>query len=207
MLNPFRQALTTWKYGKPVVVVSGLPRSGTSLLMNMLEAGGMALLVDNARSADKDNPNGYFELEKVKNLGEMTDKSWVREARGKTVKVISHLLKELPDENYYRVLFARRDLAEVITSQNIMLDRQQAPNPVDDEKAMDLFRKHLINVRVLARCRPNFEMIELPYRDTLHNPPATAKRIARFLRVSLDTGKMSTVVDRRLYRNRETELP
>jgi len=177
------------------------------MLMHMLAAGGQELLADDARTADEDNPNGYFELEKVKNLGEMTDKSWVREARGKTVKVISHLLKELPDENYYRVLFARRDLAEVIASQNIMLNRQEAPNPVEDEKAMDLYRKHLINVRVLARCRPNFEMLELSYRDTLHNPPATAEKIAQFLGVSLDTGKMSTVVDTRLYRNREAELP
>lgn len=118
MFSGFFQRL---RYGEPVVIVSGLPRSGTSMLMAMLEAGGLPLLTDEQRQADPDNPRGYFEMESVKSLGEQQDKTWVRNARGKGLKVISYLLKELPDDNAYRVLFARRDLAEVIRSQNVML--------------------------------------------------------------------------------------
>ena len=129
MLNRIFQR---WRYGDAVIIVSGLPRSGTSLYMNMLQAGGLPLMTDAVRTADHDNPQGYFEMERVKRLGEETDKSWVREARGKGLKVISHLLKELPDDNCYRIIFALRGLGEVLASQNAMLARQGQPNPVDE---------------------------------------------------------------------------
>ncbi len=190
------------RYGEPVVVVSGLPRSGTSMLMAMLEAGGLPLLTDAKRHADPDNPRGYFEMESVKSLGEQQDKAWVRNARGKGLKVISYLLKELPDDNAYRVLFARRDLAEVIRSQNVMLERQQQPNPVDDAKALDLFRKHLVNVQLLMRSRRNFRLLEVAHRDALADPRRTAVAINAFLGGRLDVERMAAVVDRELYRNR-----
>ena len=188
-------------------MVSGLPRSGTSMVMSMLEAGGLPILTDRVRQADEDNPRGYFEFEKVKELGETIDKSWVRDARGNAVKVISHLLKELPDDNFYRIIFARRHLEEVIASQNIMLDRQSEPNPVDDAKAIKLYRTHLVNVRFLVRRKPNLEMIELAYSDTLSDPESAAECINRFLGGKLDQEKMAAVVDRRLYRNRKELLP
>lgn len=190
------------RYGEPVVVVSGLPRSGTSMLMAMLEAGGLPLLTDEQRHADPDNPRGYFEMESVKSLGEQQDKTWVRNARGKGLKVISYLLKELPDDNAYRVLFARRDLAEVIRSQNVMLERQQQPNPVDDAKALDLFRKHLVNVQLLVRSKRNFQLLEVAHRDALADPRRTAVAINGFLGGHLDVERMAAVVDRELYRNR-----
>ena len=190
------------RYGEPVVVVSGLPRSGTSMLMAMLEAGGLPLLTDAKRHADPDNPRGYFEMESVKSLGEQQDKAWVRNARGKGLKVISYLLKELPDDNAYRVLFARRDLAEVIRSQNVMLERQQQPNPVDDAKALDLFRKHLVNVQLLMGRRRNFRLLEVAHRDALADPRRTAVAINAFLGGRLDVERMAAVVDRELYRNR-----
>ena len=86
------------------------------MLMNMLEAGGLTIVTDEVRTPDEDNPAGYFEHERVKDLEKETDKSWVREARGKVVKVISHLLPSLPDDNFYRVILARRELTEVIVS-------------------------------------------------------------------------------------------
>ena len=190
------------RYGEPVVVVSGLPRSGTSMLMAMLEAGGLPLLTDAKRHADPDNPRGYFEMESVKSLGEQQDKAWVRNARGKGLKVISYLLKELPDDNAYRVLFARRDLAEVIRSQNVMLERQQQPNPVDDAQALDLFRKHLVNAQLLMRSRRNFRLLEVAHRDALADPRRTAVAINAFLGGRLDVERMAAVVDRELYRNR-----
>lgn len=198
----FNDLLRRWRYGDPVVVVSGLPRSGTSMLMNMLAAGGLPLLQDGARPADTDNPRGYFELERVKRLGEDADKDWLREARGKGVKVISHLLKELPAENFYRVVFALRDLEEVVTSQNMMLRRQGQSNPVDDAKALELFRRHLVNVKVLARTRPNFALLEVPYREAITAPAEVATRVNRFLGGRLDVARMAAAVDPTLYRNR-----
>lgn len=176
------------------------------MVMGMLEAGGVPVLTDRVREADEDNPGGYFELEKVKDLGESGDKSWLRDARGKAVKVISHLLKELPGDNYYRIIFARRDLEEVVASQNIMLNRQAEPNPVDDAKAIELFRKHIVNVRFLVRKTPNLEMIELTYSDTVGDPGSTARRINEFLGGHLEHEKMAAIVDQRLYRNRKEKL-
>lgn len=203
MLNRIVQR---WRYGDAVVIVSGLPRSGTSLYMNMLQAGGLPLMTDAVRTADHDNPKGYFEMERVKRLGEETDKSWVRAARGKGLKVISHLLKELPDDNCYRIVFALRGLGEVIASQNAMLARQGQPNPVDDAKARELFRRHLVNVRVMARRKANMEMVEVHYAAAIDAPQRTAERINHFLGGRLDTSRMAAVVDGSLYRNRAESL-
>ena len=123
------------KYGEPVVVVSGLPRSGTSMMMKMLAAGGVSVMTDAVRKADVDNPKGYYEYERVKDLEKETDKSYVREARGKALKVISFLLKDLPDDNFYQVIFMRRHLDEVIASQNKMLDRR-GEESIDAHEAM-----------------------------------------------------------------------
>jgi hypothetical protein len=206
MPDPFTRFFRKWKYGEDIIVVSGLPRSGTSMVMSMLEAGGLPILTDHVREADDDNPKGYFEFEKVKDLADTQDKLWLRDARGKAVKVISHLLKELPDENFYRIIFARRNLQEIVASQNIMLNRQAEANPVDDAKAIELFRKHLVNVRFLVRRKPNLEMLELAYTEALDEPEKTAERINQFLGGKLSTRAMSMVVDRRLYRNREAQL-
>lgn len=197
-----QRVIRKWRYGEPVVVVSGLPRSGTSMLMSMLNAGGMPILADATRAADLDNPRGYFELERVKHLAEDDDRQWLREARGKAVKVISHLLKELPGENFYRVVFALRNLDEVVASQNTMLQRKGEPNPVDDQKALDLYRKHLVNVKLLGRTRPNFEMLEVGYMEALGDPARAATRINRFVGGGLDVARMASAVDPTLYRNR-----
>jgi hypothetical protein len=171
--------------------------------MSMLEAAHLPILTDNVREADEDNPQGYFEFEKVKGLATTEDKSWLKDARGMAVKVISHLLKDLPDENYYRILFARRNLQEIIKSQNIMLERQAEANPVEDAKAIELYRKHIVNVRFLVRRKPNLEMLELAYADALDDPRTMAERMNRFLGGNLDTSAMAAVVDERLYRNRK----
>ena len=133
--------LRRWRYGEDVIVVSGVPRSGTSMMMRMLDAAGVPVLVDGVRQADEDNPRGYFELERVTHLEQDDDKSWVRDARGKALKVISQLLQELPPENFYRVIFLQRDLDEVLASQNRMLERRGEPNPLDDAEAKRRFEK------------------------------------------------------------------
>ena len=202
----FNQFLQRWRYGEAVIVVSGLPRSGTSMFMNMLQAGGLPILTDSVRAADHDNPQGYFEMERVKRLEQETDRSWLREARGRGLKVISHLLKALPDDNRYRIVFVMRDLDEIIASQNAMLARRGETNPVTDARARELYRRHLVNVRVMARQRPNMQMVEVHYANAVSEPRAVADRVNRFLGGHLDGAKMAAVVDRNLYRNRTETL-
>jgi hypothetical protein len=202
-VNFLTTLLRKFRYGEPIVVVSGLPRSGTSMLMKMLVAGGVPVITDDVRSSDEDNPGGYFEHERIKDLGNEQDKTWLRAARGKSIKVISHLLQSLPDDNYYRVILMRRDLDEILASQNIMLERREEENPVEDQKAKDLYSKHLITTKVHARRKPNFELLEMHYRKALADPMASAREINDYLGGGLDVQAMAEVVNPDLYRNRK----
>ncbi len=195
------------RFGEPIVVVSGLPRSGTSMTMKMLEASGMQLVVDGVRTADEDNPKGYFELERVKELAKETDWNWLAAARGKAIKIISYLLKELPADNNYRVLLMRRDLREVLASQAKMLARRGESSDATDERMMELFEGDLWRAAYLLKHRPWFESLELDYRRVLDEPAAEATRIRDFLGRDLDVEAMAAVVDRQLYRNRAERLP
>ncbi len=206
MANPLTRLLRRWRYGDEIVVVSGLPRSGTSMMMRMLDAGGLPIMTDGLRTADEDNPKGYYEHERVKDLEKDPDSSWVREARGKVLKVISHLLKELPDENYYRVILMRRDLSEVVASQNKMLVRRGEENPIEDERVTDLYGKHIIHTKVMCRERPNFELLEVRYTDALDDPAAFAATVNRFLGDRLDLEEMKGAVDPSLWHNRADQL-
>ncbi len=191
------------RYGQPIIVVSGLPRSGTSMLMKMLEAGGVEVASDGQRTADTDNPKGYYELERVKDLSKEKDKSWVRDLRGKTVKVISYLLKDLPEGHSYKVVFLNRDLNEVMASQNKMLKHRSVPfDPKDDGKMIRNFEAHLREVQAMLHSDVRFEALYLNHRDILHDPHAASGRINGFLGGHLDETKMAGVVDHNLYRNR-----
>ncbi len=201
-----KRLLRKWRYGEEIIVITGLPRSGTSMMMKMLEAGGLPIMTDGVRTADEDNPKGYYEFERVKELEKETDKSWVREARGKVLKVISHLLRELPDENFYRVIFMRRDLDEVLASQNKMLERREEPNPVSDAKAKESYRKHIIDIKVYVRTRPNFELLEVHYKQALDDPRGVAEKVSCFLEQRAEPDKLMSAVDAQLYRNRKEQL-
>ncbi|NJL26528.1 MAG: sulfotransferase [Thermoanaerobaculia bacterium] len=190
------------RHGEPIVVVSGLPRSGTSMAMKMLEAGGLATVVDDLRTADEDNPKGYYEDERVKDLGQMADKSWLEAARGKVIKVISYLLKDLPPTNNYQVIFLRRDLREVLASQTKMLERRGESNETSDERMLELYEDHLWKVNRLLKRSPHLESLDLPYKSVLENPRGAAERLAAFLDRPLDIAKMASMVDESLYRNR-----
>ena len=146
----------TANYGEPIVIVSGLPRSGTSMMMKMLDAAGIPIMTDAIRAADIDNPKGYFEYERVKDLEKDPDRSWVRDARGKALKVISWLLKDLPDENAYRIVFMRRDIDEVLASQNKMLEHRGEDDATDDAIMAEAYRNHLASVRIMGRKKPNW---------------------------------------------------
>ena len=195
----------TWRrmrFGEPIVVVSGLPRSGTSMTMKMLEAAGIPLVQDGIRTADEDNPKGYFELERVKDLDKDADKKWLHEARGKAVKIISFLLPNLPDDNNYKIIFMIRNIEEVLASQAKMLDRRGEDSDTSDERMTDLYAGHLAQTKRLIRMSPHFHVMELKYRDALNDARAQAERINEFLGRPLDVEKMVSVVDERLYRNR-----
>ena len=189
--------------GEPIVVVSGLPRSGTSMMMRMLEAGGVPIMTDAERTADVDNPKGYFEYERIKDLEKETDKSYVREGRGKAVKVISFLIKDLPDDNDYRVIFMRRDLGEVLQSQAKMIDRLgTSDSGADDEMMKEAYRNDIVRTRLLCRKSPNFELIEIHYREAVEDPASAAAKVNAFLGGRLDEDAMREAVDKSLYRNK-----
>ena len=185
--------------GEPIIVVSGLPRSGTSMMMKMLESGGLEVFTDNEREADEDNPKGYYEFEKVKNLGKQQDKSWVEGARGKVIKVISSLLKELPQTLSYRVVFMSRDLEEVLISQNKMLERRgQITDPQSDEKMKLLFDNHLKETKLWLEKQAHFEVIYVNYKSVLSDPVGQSARVKAFLGDSMETVLMAAAGPRPL---------
>ena len=188
---------------QPVTIVSGLPRSGTSMMMKMLEAGGLLPLTDNLRTADVDNPKGYYEFERVKKLEE-GDVAWLPEAEGKVVKVISALLKHLPDGYEYRVIFMRRNMGEILASQKKMLqNRGEATDVVSDEEIAALFDKHLQHIRQWIESHPNVSVLYLHYSDVLADPLPQARRVNAFLGNTLNVEAMALTVDPDLYRNRQ----
>src|SRR5690606_37939371 len=167
---------------KPVVtVVSGLPRSGTSMMMKMLEAGGIPPLTDKFRTADNDNPKGYYEFERVKQM-DKGDTAWMADAQGKTVKVISQLLKFMHAEYQYKVIFMRRNMAEILASQKKMLiNRDEDPDVAPDEEIAALFEKHLNSVMDWMAAQPNVSVIYIHYSDMLANPLPQIAQLNEFL--------------------------
>ncbi len=172
------------------------------MAMKMLAAGGIPLLTDRVRIPDEDNPKGYFEMERVKGLAEQGDKSWLKEARGKAVKIISHLLRELPDEHAYRVIFMNRHLQEVMRSQNKMLVRRGEVLSSDDKKVIALFEQHLRSLEPWLRQQSNFKVLDLQYSEVVGDPLRGAAQLAEFLQQELDATVMASAVEPGLYRNR-----
>jgi LPS sulfotransferase NodH len=187
---------------QPVItVVSGLPRSGTSMMMKVLEAGGMQIYTDNLRVADEDNPKGYYELEQVKALKD-GDVTWVKEAPGKVVKVISSLLKYLPSAYKYKIVFMRREIAEILASQKQMLIRRGEPSEGDDQKMAEIFQEHLKRVRVWLANRPNMEVLYVDYNTLMADPIPEIKTVAEFLGLGDHLEAMLAVPDKKLYRQK-----
>ena len=185
-----------------IVVVSGLPRSGTSMMMQMLEAGGMDVLTDGQRTADEDNLKGYFEYEKVKAL--KSDRSWLLEARGKAVKIISELLKYLPETQTYRIIFMRRALQEVLASQDRMLVRRGVTpgGQAENAEIARVFRRHLQQTKAWLSGHRRFCTLYAEHRQILAEPAREAARVNAFLNNRLDEAAMAASVDTSLYRQR-----
>lgn len=185
-----------------ITVVSGLPRSGTSMMMKMLEAGGIPPLQDNIRTADEDNPKGYYEFERVKKLPK--DTAWLPEAKGKAVKIIALLLTKLPLKGYrYKVLFMRRDIEEILASQKRMLVRRgEATDKVSDDEMITTYHRHLSEVLSFLDANPCFTVFFVNYNDLMRDPADWIPRINAFVGGKLDEEAMKAVVDPNLYRNR-----
>jgi hypothetical protein len=187
-----------------ITIVSGLPRSGTSLLMQMLAAGGMPVLTDAQRAADEHNPRGYFELEAVKNT--RNDLSWLMQAEGKAVKVVHLLVPHLPVDREYRVLLMQRELTEIIASQRAMLKQQGRPGAnLPDSKLAEIFEKQLAGVRQWLSRNPNFRVLPLQHREVIETPLTVAQQIGAFLSDDLDVQRMAAAVDPNLYRQRHQQ--
>ncbi len=184
-----------------ITVVSGLPRSGTSLAMQMLATGGIPPMTDHERTPDPDNPKGYFEFERVKHL--RTDKAWLDGATGRAVKIIHVLLTELPPDRPYRVIFMRRDLNEVIRSQGVMLTRSgRSGAGLAPDRLAAMYEQQLAGVERWLAERPCFRVLDVPYADLIRDAPRWAAEISGFLDGGLDTDAMTRAVDPSLYRNR-----
>ena len=173
------------------------------MMMKMLDAAGLELFVDNLRAADEDNPKGYFEYEPVKALDKTEDRSWLKQSKGKVIKIISFLLPHLPEDCYYRIIFMRRDLHEVMASQNKMLSRRREPVDEDGgEKMIGIWQRHLRKIGYMLGEQDNVEVLDVGYTDVLGAPREQAQRVSKFLEARFDLDAMAGVVDERLYHNR-----
>lgn len=173
------------------------------MMMKMLEAGGLPPLTDNLRTADDDNPKGYYEFERVKKMPD-GDVSWVADAPGKAVKVISALLEHLPSGYDYRVLFMQRNMEEILASQNKMLVRSGKPtDKVSDEQLAAMYAKHLAKVKAWLHEQSDFSVLYLDYNGILAEPQDHSNKVNQFLGESLDSLKMAAIVDPDLYRQRK----
>lgn len=187
-----------------LVIVTGLPRSGTSMMMKMLDAGGVVIITDNQRQADEDNPLGYFELEQVREIKQ--DSSWLDSSTGDAVKMVSMLLYDLPLDRDYFLIFMKRNLDEVIASQKVMLARKGEIPSAGDEEIKLLFSKHLGEIEAWLSARKNFKTLYINYDEVVKQPQETAENIQKFLGRELNIDNMIKSVDPSLYRQRSTGM-
>jgi len=186
---------------RPIIVVSGLPRSGTSMMMKILAEGGLPVVSDQSRTADEDNPNGYFELELVKQMSE-GNVEWLTGASGKVVKVISGLLEHLPQEYSYKVIFMEREIKEILASQRKMLAHRNEELKATDVEIEKQFQRHMSALKPWLARRPNMEVLYVSYNALMADPQLLCKRLIDFTSMPLDLGRMLSVPSRDLYRNR-----
>ena len=183
-----------------ITVISGLPRSGTSMLMQMLDAAGYPCLTDGVRAEDADNPRGYFEYEKVKRL--RRDCSWLPEAKGNAVKIIAQLIPFLPSQFSYRIIFMNRDISEVLASQREMLQRQgKGGGNLSDAQLHQIFERQVLEVKQMLVQR-DIPTLNVAYSDALQYPMKIAEKIREFLSEDLDVCAMAAMIDPNLHRQR-----
>lgn len=177
-----------------VIIVSGLPRSGTSMMMQMLAAGGIPIMTDNVREADESNPKGYYEYEKAKQVG--SDNSWIPDAKGKVVKIVAQLLPKLPLGQPYRIIFMQRPLSEVISSQYKLLERLgKKGSKLTPEKLAETYQKQLKQVEQVLNYYQEIEVLPINYIDAIANPQLIAAQVNEFLGEKWNENAMIKVID------------
>lgn len=188
-----------------IIIVSGLPRSGTSMMMKALETGGIPVLTDNIRKKDKDNPQGYYEFEPVKKTRQNPD--WLKQASGKAVKMVYRLCYDLPQKYQYRVIFMQRDIREVLASQKEMLKRKGKDSSGEEEMA-HLFKKELKEFKNWINKQNNFKLMTVNYAAAIKNPAKEFEKVKIFLapEKNIDVFKMSLIVNPDLYRIRKEKI-
>jgi sulfotransferase family protein len=186
---------------QPITVVSGLPRSGTSMMMKMLAEGGMPVITDEIRRADSDNPNGYFEFETVRQMS-AGNVEWLAHANGKAVKVISALLEYLPANYSYKIIFLERDVHEILTSQRKMLMNRNEREMGEETGIEAQIQKHLSVMKPWLVRQPNIEVLYVNYNTLMTDPEPVCEQIIEFLDRPLNQTRMLAVPDKQLYRNR-----
>ena len=208
MVHMFKKILqpASSKKSKPetIIVVSGLPRSGTSMMMKMLAEGGLPVVTDSIRAADEDNPNGYFEFEPVKQLAQ-GQSEWLAQADHKIVKIVSALLEHLPVNHHYKILFMEREIKEILASQRKMLTRRNEQSQTSDAEMEAQFREHLAAIKYWLARQTNMEVLYVDYNKLMSSPDDYCQSIADFIAVPVDVAKMRSVPNARLYRNRATK--
>lgn len=201
MASIFRKLFNNDRSANFITIVSGLPRSGTSMMMRMLEAGGMEIVTDNIRKPDDDNPRGYFEYERVKKLKE--DASCLDACHGKAVKIISMLLFDLPSNKRYKVIFMRREMQEMLASQRVMLRRLgNKDDGISDEKMAEKFQKHLRQVEAWLGRQGYLDVLYLKYTEVIEDPAKHAEQVNEFLGRNLKVKNMIGAIEKSLYRQR-----
>ena len=188
-----------------ITVVSGLPRSGTSLMMQMLAAGGIPPLTDNLRAADESNPHGYFEFDPVKRL--RSDRSWLDQARGRAVKIIHVLVRELPADGQfnYRLLLMKLPFAlqhRALTGENLSNGSASA----DDATLAKIFQSQLEELERWLVAQPAFSFLAVDYHRVLKERLEIAREVNAFLQANLNLEAMAAAVDPALYRQRRTKI-
>jgi hypothetical protein len=186
---------------QPIIIVSGLPRSGTSMMMKMLAEGGMPVITDELRHADVDNPNGYFEFETVRQIS-AGNVAWLENAGGKAVKIISALLEYLPPDYSYKIIFLEREIQEILASQHKMLaNRNEKPN-AEDTVIERQIQQHLSAMKPWLVRQPNMEVLFVNYNTLMTKPQPFCEQVIEFLNLPLNEARMLAVPDKQLYRNR-----
>jgi hypothetical protein len=186
---------------QPIIVVSGLPRSGTSMMMRMLAEGGVPIVSDEIRRPDSDNPNGYFELETVRQMP-AGNVEWLEKAGGKAVKIISAFLEYLPPDYSYKIIFLEREIQEILASQHTMLDHRNEKPKADDHEIERQIKQHLSAMRPWLVRQPNMEVLYVNYNQLMTSPEPFCEQVSDFLDLPLNQTRMLAVPDRQLYRNR-----
>ena len=185
-----------------IYIVSGLPRSGTSMMMQMLEKAGLDILTDKIRKPDESNPKGYYEHEEIKKLA--TNKKWLKNAVGKTIKVIAQLLLQLPAKYHYKIIFMNRDIDEVVKSQHKMLvSKGKAKEDTFPVNLKITFVKTIKKVQFWANKNHNVEILYMNHKDLIEQPEKEALKIIEFLNLDIDSKKIASVIDKKLYRTKK----